>query len=66
MINPHRAPTVDSPTEYGVDLSRTTIRTWNPGRLGVFASFFGPHVGVFLQAQNWKTLWNYEEAKRSY
>ena len=66
MSNPYQAPTADSPREEGVDLSRTTVGLWNPRRLGVFAFFFGAHVGAFLQAQNWKALGNYEEAKRSY
>ena len=66
MSNPYQAPTTDSPTEHGVDLSKTTVRLWNPRKLGFFAFFFGTFAGAFLQAQNWKALRNHGEAKRSY
>ena len=66
MSNPYQAPTTDSSTEHGMDLSKTTVRLWNPRRLGVFAFFFGTFVGAFLQAQNWKALGKHNEAKRSY
>ena len=66
MSNPYQAPTTDSPKEPEWDLSKTTVGLWNPRRLGIFSFIFGTHVGAFLQAQNWKALGNYAEAKRSY
>lgn len=66
MSNPYQAPVTVSPTEHGGELSKTTVRLWNPKRLGVFAFFFGTFAGAFLQAKNWKTLGNHEEAKRAY
>ena len=66
MSNPYQAPTTDSPTEYEGDSSKTTIRLWNPRKLGLFAFFFGTFAGAFLQAKNWKSLGDHVEAKRSY
>ena len=66
MSNPYQAPTTDSLATHGAGLSKTTIRLWNPRRLGVFGFFFGSFAGAFLHAQNWKALGNYEEAKSSY